>query len=115
MLATKSKVHCNAPSRSTQSIKRPYLNVFMQGGHYFFQFLLPGIDKDQLSIQIENDLLYVDVYQSKGESEKTKIYSRKIALPRNINKEHTEAHLENGVLTFRIAKKEKEITKINIS
>ncbi len=72
---------------------------------------VPGIAKDQLSISIEDAIVRI---ASKEGAPRT--YRSAFELPQALDSAQSEAKLENGVLTLRLAKKVevKNITEIAI-
>jgi len=84
---------------------------------YNFAFDLPGMNKDDISLEIKNDFLNINA--ERKESEEQKVFSslsfgkfvQKIKLPKDSNKENIEAKHENGVLFVTIQKSEKTLPK----
>jgi len=94
----------------------PPINLSEDKDHYFVCTELPGIKADQIDIQVtgknlslmgelriakEGDGVRYHRREREGGS-----FSRVIALPGDINADKVEAHLENGILTVKIAKAE---------
>jgi HSP20 family protein len=78
------------------------------------RFELPGMDKDDCTIQIEGNVLHLTGEKrfERDTSDSTYhvmeraygAFQRSIALPRNVNVERAEASFKNGVLTVRLPK-----------
>jgi HSP20 family protein len=67
---------------------------------YTLTFDMPGIGKDQLSIGIEGNIVRLN--SKEGAS---RAYKAAYELPQDIDVASSEARLENGVLTLKLAKK----------
>ena len=67
---------------------------------YTLTFDMPGIGKDQLSIGIEGNIVRLN--SKEGAS---RAYKAAYELPQDIDVASSEARLENGVLTPKLAKK----------
>jgi HSP20 family protein len=77
--------------------------------------LLPGVRSEDLNVQIVNETVSIQgeyTYEHKDSDEyllhelPNGRFSRVLTLPAELDSEHTEAHLENGVLTLSIPKAE---------
>ena len=66
---------------------------------YTLTFDVPGIAKEQLSIGIEGNTVRIDSLP-----EAARQYSAAYELPVDIDAAHSEAKLEHGVLTLKLAK-----------
>ena len=79
---------------------------------YEYAMDMPGIGKDDLSIEIRDNLLYI-----KAESKvKTKVrkYSKVLKLSEQAETESVEAEMKDGILTLAIPKVEKRAKLIQI-
>jgi HSP20 family molecular chaperone IbpA len=75
--------------------------TYQQDDHSFtFSMDVPGIAKDQLVISIEGAVVHIT---SKKEAPRN--YRAAYELPQEIDTASSEAKLENGVLTLKLAKK----------
>ncbi|GAB2449062.1 Hsp20/alpha crystallin family protein [Streptomyces incanus] len=82
---------------------------------YLMELELPGVDKDQISVEIGDGEL--DVHGEIKEKERTGVLRRqtrhigefdyRTSLPPNADPEHITAELANGVLTVRVPKARK--------
>jgi HSP20 family protein len=68
---------------------------------YTLSFDVPGITKDQLSLGIEGNIVRLE---SKADAPRQ--YRAAYELPQDIDVAASDAKLENGVLTVKLAKKE---------
>ena len=67
---------------------------------YSLQFDLPGIAKEQLSIGIEGNVVRIE-----SQPDAPRSYKAAYELPQDIEVSASDARLENGVLTLKLAKK----------
>lgn len=86
---------------------------------FFVSIDLPGINKNNLDIQIEGERLLINATRkrslSENEDNKQNI-SRSVLLPKMVDKEKVQAHCEDGVLYLALPKLEKaKPKKIEIS
>lgn len=98
----------------------PAVNIRENENGFFLDFAMPGIDKDEVIIELENDLLTVSSEKkSETESEsKTETgnftrrefhynsFKRSFILPETIDSSKIKANHKNGVLNIEIPKKE---------
>jgi HSP20 family protein len=87
---------------------------------YVFQVDLPGVNKDDLKMKLEDThhghtVIHLSggrQFQSKdGTSFETSSFERHLSLGPNVDKEKTAADLKDGVLTITVPKKEPEPEK----
>ena len=75
---------------------------------------LPGYTRDEIDVNIEQGILTISaqrkVEEKKGEEHlKERTYKRvyrRFSLPTSVNTEQVDAHLDNGVLTLKMPKRE---------
>ncbi len=67
---------------------------------YTLSFDVPGIAKEQLSIGIEGSVVRIE-----SQADATRQYKAAYELPQDIDVNASDAKLENGVLTLKLAKK----------
>jgi HSP20 family molecular chaperone IbpA len=100
--------HAYSPaSRSLERFLNDALTTSRQTGHgfeqddkaYTLRFDVPGVAKEQLSIGIEGNVVRVETLE--GAPRK---YRAAYELPLDIDTATSEAKLENGVLTLKLAK-----------
>ncbi len=97
----------------------PSTNVFETDNSFALEISIPGYEKEQVSLSVENDLLTVKA-EVKETEEKDYKYSRRefavsdfeksFKLSKNINQEKIEAAFKNGVLVVTLPKKEEAIS-----
>ncbi len=88
-------------------------------GHEVYM-VVPGVSKDDVSVDIENNLMTVS-YDERKEQDNvfaTKSFSKSWKLPRNADIDNITASSENGILTINVPNVEgskSEKRKINIT
>jgi len=110
------------PVFSGRSNTMPSVNIRENEKNYSIELAVPGIDKDNLKIDINEDVLTVSS-EAKNESEeshegyKRKEFSyasfcRSFYIPENVNKEKIEASYKDGILSVGLPKEAEEKNKI---
>jgi len=105
----------------------PSLDFIDQEDKYVVKVEVPGIEKDQFEIEVDDDTLIIrGEKKNEYEEKKDEVYvkersygsfRREIRLPNDCNSEEIEANYKNGVLCLDLPKvklKEKERKKISI-
>ena len=94
---------------------RPRFNIFEDRDGITLEADMPGVSKDRLHVQVEKDILLVegDVHLALSEGMEAVYadvratrYSRSFALSGELDVEHVDASLKDGVLRLRIPKRE---------
>jgi HSP20 family protein len=121
-------VHHHHPVQSRDVYQfSPKVDVVEEKDRYKIVAELPGMDKADVNIKIENDSLVIsgEKKQEKVEEDEQKHYkriervygsfSRQFRLPENVDRNGISAGFENGLLRIELRKKEPEAEKaINI-
>lgn len=107
----------------TRANSLPAVNIREDDKNYYLELAVPGMDKKDLKIDIDEDVLTVSS-ESRNESEdKSEGYTRKefsyssfvrsFYIPENVNKDSIQANYREGILTvsFPKAEEKKKITK----
>jgi len=103
-----------------ERISIPAVNISENFTNFVLEIAIPGIKKEDVSIEIEKDTLLVSSKTTeKSEAEETtekgsysrrefnfSSFKRSFKLPKSINKENVEASFENGVLRIELPKLE---------
>lgn len=97
----------------------PAMNIIESDKDYKVEVALPGVTKEEVKVQIDdNDMLVVNVTKKKESTQKdakTKYlrhefsfsqFEQSVSIPENSNKDAIEAEQIDGVLTITIPKKE---------
>lgn len=105
----------------TNSIKftQPMVNIIEEKDKFQLELAIPGITKDDISIDVEKDQLIISSEMEQVDKEESKNYSRKeffygsfrksFHLPETVNREDINAKFENGILSIDLKKKEEAI------
>jgi HSP20 family protein len=110
----------NVHSRSTSSL--PAVNVREDDKNFILDVAIPGIDKKDLKIDLNEDVLTISS-ENKSESEESKdgykrkefsysAFSRSFYIPENVNREKIEANYKDGILSVALPKQEEEKNKV---
>ncbi len=99
------------------------VDVEEKDNEYIIEADMPGISKDDIHLDLEENYLQIEVKRRQEIKKEEKNYIRKersfSSLKRsiylaNVQKEGIEARLENGVLMIRVPKKTKDQQKVGI-
>ena len=105
--------HNPAAVARERSLRTPTVDVFEDAGGVVLQFELPGVPKDDIKINIENDSLRIETSADlsrplAGEpllSEFERVnFAREFVLSRTLDKDHIQASWSNGVLVLKVPK-----------
>jgi HSP20 family protein len=77
---------------------------------YIMELALPGMTKDDLSIEVDGDYLIIssNVEEKDEKSWYKKSFSKSISLGKNIDKEKISSEMADGILKIYFPKNEKE-------
>jgi HSP20 family protein len=107
-------------SKRTSSV--PSVNVKEDDKNFILEVAVPGIDKKDLKIDVNEDVLTISS-ENKNESEESKdgykrkefsysSFSRSFYVPENVNRDKVEANYKDGILTVSLPKQEEEKNKV---
>lgn len=92
------------------------VNVVETEGAFRIELAAPGFDKQNFSLNVENDQLTIEANRETKEEETTERYTRRefhlasvkrsFKLPKTVNQEAISAVYENGILNVTLGKKE---------
>jgi HSP20 family protein len=110
------------PLVTSRTDSLPAVNIREDDKQFMLDLAVPGIDKKDLKIDINEDVLTVSS-ESKNESEENRdgykrkefsyaSFCRSFQIPENVNKDKIEANYKDGVLTVSLPKDEEEKNKI---
>lgn len=95
----------------------PMVDILDEGDRYVIEAELPGMKKEEVSIDIGEDSITIDAKRESEIEEKKEGYVRKeresmsfyrrVPLPDDADNEKASAKLENGLLTIALPKREK--------
>lgn len=106
---------------------RPAINVAEKEDRYCLEVEIPGVDPEQVDIELEGNVLTIKgekTKEQKVEDKEQRMYKvehsygsfyRSLTLPENIDNEHISAETKNGMLYIDVPKSEQsKAKKINI-
>ncbi len=109
------------PLLKARILTMPPVNVFESESAYSIEFAVPGLDKKDININLENDVLTISVEKNEEEVSQEGQYTkrefnysnfrRSFTLPEIADREKIDAKTENGILVISINKKEEVINK----
>jgi HSP20 family protein len=107
-------------SGSTRSM--PAVNIKEDDKKFALELALPGLDKKEMKIDINEDVLTISSEARKEDEENGDGYKRKefsyssfcrsFYIPENVNRDKIEARYKDGILTVELPKMEEEKNKI---
>jgi len=111
------------PVLNTRTSSMPAVNIREDEKRFTLDLAVPGIDKKELKIDINEDVLTISS-ETKNESEESRdgykrkefsysSFCRSFQIPENINKDKIEANYKDGVLSVTLPKAEEEKHKIS--
>jgi HSP20 family protein len=100
---------------------RPSVDLYEEDGKYFLTAELPGVQKDDINITVEGNVVSLSGKKSSKREEKEANYyfsesswgafSRSFRLPETVDEEKVDARFKDGVLTLELPVKESEKTR----
>ena len=81
-----------------QEVREPMVDVFEEKDHLLVLAELPGISKDDVRIDLDDDVLTISA------EKKDKKYRKEVLLPRSVSKEKMQVSCNNGVLEIKFLK-----------
>jgi HSP20 family protein len=110
------------PVLQNRTSSMPAVNIREDDKKYNLELAVPGMDKKDLRIDINEDVLTISS-ESKQETEESKdgykrkefsysSFCRSFYIPENVNRDAIEANYKDGILTVDLPKQEEEKSKI---
>ncbi len=110
------------PVMSNKASSMPAVNIREDEKKFMLDLAVPGIDKKDLKIDINEDVLTVSS-ETKNEMEENRdgykrkefsysSFCRSFQIPENVNREKIEANYKDGILNISLPKFEEEKNKI---
>lgn len=97
----------------------PAVNVIEADNAFSLEMSIPGFKKEDVNIEIDQDVLTIQSEVETSREEKTEQFTRKefskksfkrsFNLPETVNQDRIEANYENGILTISLPKKEEAL------
>ena len=110
------------PVVSNRNTSMPAVNIQEDEKKFTLELAVPGIDKKDLRIEINEDVITVASEHSEERKDEQENYKRRefsyssfcrsFYLPDNVNKEKIEANYKDGILSVTLPKSEEEKTKL---
>ena len=111
------------PVLSNRTNPVPAVNIKEDDKNYVLDLAIPGIDKKDLKIDMNEDVLTISS-EAKSESEESKdgyrrkefsfsAFSRSFYIPENVNREKIEANYKDGVLSVSLPKQDEDMNKVS--
>lgn len=111
------------PVVNTRSASLPAVNIREDDRKFILDLAVPGMDKKDLKIDINEDVLTVSSESNHEAEENREGYKRKefsyssfcrsFQIPDNVNSEKIEANYKDGILTVTLPKVEEDRNKIS--
>ncbi len=112
------------PASNYSAIRNPLHDVIETDKDYIVEVSLAGVKKENIKIDIEDDVLTINAERKENEQKYNKKqtyygkYVKSFTLPESIDKENIQASFEDGILKLGIPKMEieakKEVKQIEI-
>ena len=111
------------PVMSNTTSSMPAVNIREDDKRFVLDLAVPGFDRKDLKIDINEDLLTI-TSETKNESEENRdgykrkefsysSFCRSFQIPENVNREKIEANYKDGILSVALPKYEEEKSKIS--
>jgi HSP20 family protein len=110
------------PVLNNRTSSMPAVNIREDEKQYNLELAVPGMEKKDLRIDINEDVLTISS-ETKNETEENRdgykrkefsysSFCRSFYIPENVNRDKIEANYKDGILTVGLPKQEEEKTKI---
>jgi HSP20 family protein len=111
-----------AANPNAEIVYKPAANISENEKMFAIELSLPGFEKDEIRMKLENDLLTISAGREKKEAEVKYTrnefgfnakYSRSFVLPETVESDAISAEYRNGILTVSLPKKaeQQHVTK----
>ncbi len=111
------------PVLNNSASSMPAVNIKEDDKKFTLELAVPGIDKKDLKIDINDDVLTISS-ESKNEKEENRdgyrrkefsfaSFCRSFYIPENVSRENIEANYKDGILTVGLPKQEEDKSKIS--
>ncbi|MEI6713263.1 MAG: Hsp20/alpha crystallin family protein [Verrucomicrobiota bacterium] len=93
---------------STNPVGRIAADIYEDKDHYYADFEVPGVKKEDVALELNNQLLSVTVVRREAYSDGGQSHSltRSVSVPHTVKDEAISAKLENGILHVTLPKLE---------
>jgi HSP20 family protein len=111
------------PVFQNRTSSMPAVNIREDEKNYILDLAIPGIDKEDLKIDVNEDILTISS-ETKNETEENRdgykrkefsyaSFCRSFYVPENVHRDKIEANYKDGILTVSLPKQEEEKNKIS--
>jgi len=111
------------PAFQSRSNSMPAVNIRENDKSYILDLAVPGMDKKDLKIDINEDVLTISS-ESKHETEENKdgykrkefsysSFCRSFYIPENVSRDKIEANYKDGILSVGLPKQEEEKSRVS--
>ncbi len=100
---------------------KPGVDIIEHDGKFEINASLPGLKKEDINIELEDNVLTISGERKHETEEKNKKYhlfetrfgsfTRSFTLPRNVNRDSVKANMEDGMLKITIDKSEEAVSR----
>lgn len=104
-----------------ENFTQPAVNISESEDHFNLEMIVPGFTKEEVSIEIDKDILTISANVETVEQESTEQFTRKefikksfkrsFNLPETINQDLIKGSYNNGILYIELPKKEEALPK----
>ena len=111
------------PALTGKPNSMPAVNIKEDENSYFIELAVPGMDKKDMKIDINEEVLIISSVSKNGTSEKKNGYNKKefnyssfcrsFFIPENVNRDEIVANYKDGILTVSLPKQEVEDKKLS--
>lgn len=111
------------PVVSNRNTSMPAVNIKEDEKRFTLDLAVPGIDKKELKIEINEDMITISSEHKEEKEESHEDFKRRefsystfcrsFYLPENVNKDKIEANYKDGILTVVLPKDQEEKTKLS--
>jgi HSP20 family protein len=105
--------------RTMPASKVPAVNISETDTGFALEMVVPGFAKEDLKLEVDNDILTISSEVEKENSEKSEQFTRKeyvissfsrsFNLPESVNQDKIDAEYNNGILSIQLPKKEEAL------
>lgn len=114
--------HFHTQFQAGSSVANPSANILREDAAYVIQLAVPGLGKEDIKIEVNNNELVVSAIETKKEDSPKFVrhefnytgFKRTFNLHKNANTEALSASFNQGILTIVIPDREPESRKIEI-
>ena len=94
-------------TRPVQSVTGPRTNVQNLEDKHLIELATPGVEKEELNIDIDDGRLTISFHQKEGDESRSfqRAFKRSWTLPKDVDLDSINADYTNGVLAVSIPKK----------